>query len=102
MVEFWVNGIVSHRDQQPYVQLSNEKGMIAQLSVGQAVNIALDILRMTFRTEMDAMLWDFCRKQEFPEAAGAAMMMVFRDYRAKLDQEKIETKMSDPDTGEER
>jgi hypothetical protein len=28
MAHFWVNGIVSSRDKQPYIQLSNEKGMI--------------------------------------------------------------------------
>lgn len=46
MSDFWVNGIVAARDGEPYVQLSNEDGMIAQLT--------------------------------------------FRDYRAQLDDEKIE------------
>lgn len=59
MSDFWVNGIVSSRDKQPYVQLSNEKGMIAQLSMGQARKIAMDILVMCSRTEMDAMLHRF-------------------------------------------
>jgi len=36
MADFWVNGIVSQRDKQPYIQLSNEKGMIAHLTMSQA------------------------------------------------------------------
>lgn len=101
MSDFWVNGIVSNRDQQPYVQLSNEKGMIAQLSMGQARKIAMDMLVMASRTEMDAMLHRFMReKMENVEAANG-MMILFREYRAELDQEKVEGKMTDPDTGED-
>ena len=33
VANFFVNGVVAQRDKQPYVQLSNEKGMIAQLSM---------------------------------------------------------------------
>jgi len=100
MSDFWVNGIVSARDKRPYVQLSNEKGIIAQLTPGQAINIALDMLRMTFRTEMDAMIRDFCVSNNFPPEFPDGMMFHFREYRAKVDQEKVETGMSDPDTGE--
>lgn len=89
MAEFWVNGIVSARDKQPYVQLSNEKGMIAQLTVGQARSIAFDILQMAARTEVDAMVHGFCAEQGSPET-GAMLMHYFREYRAKIDQEKIE------------
>jgi hypothetical protein len=101
MPDFWVNGIVSHRDQQPYVQLSNEKGMIAQLSMGQARKIAMDMLVMCSRTEADAMLVKFFDKNEFPEEAAAALLIAFRDFRAGLDQEKVEGSLQDPDTGEE-
>ena len=101
MSDFWVNGIVSNRDQQPYVQLSNEKGMIAQLSMGQARKIAMDILVMASRTEMDAMLHKFFREEfDKPEIANHAMVL-FRDYRAELDQEKVEGKMDEPRNDEE-
>jgi hypothetical protein len=101
MAEFFVNGIVSRRDHQPYIQLSNEKGMIAQLSMAQARIIAMDILVMCSRTEMDAMLRRFCvEKLNLPAEAPDGMVMTFRDYRAELDQEKVERSMTDPDTGE--
>lgn len=101
MSDFWVNGIVSNRDQQPYVQLSNEKGIIAQLSMGQARKIAMDMLVMCSRTEMDAMIHRFFREQfDKPDVANHAMML-FREYRAELDQENVETKMQNPDTGED-
>jgi hypothetical protein len=93
MATFWVNGIVSNRDQQPYVQLSNEKGMIAQLSMGEARQIALDMLVMSARAEMDAMVLSWVREFLPDETAGiaaAGMMQQFRDYRARLDDEKIE------------
>jgi|SRR5215831_7490786 len=99
MADFWVNGIVSNRDKQPYIQLSNEKGMIAQLSMGQARKIAMDILVMASRTEADAMLHLFLQKLGLPQAS-APLMMEFREFRAELDQEVVEGKMQDPDTGE--
>lgn len=100
MADFWVNGIVSHRDRKPYIQLSNEKGMIAQLSMAQARKIAMNILVMASRTEADAMIHQFFDKEEFPPEAGAAIMLGFRDFRHELDMEKVEGKEEDPDTGE--
>jgi hypothetical protein len=99
MPDFWVNGIVAQRDKQPYVQLSNEKGMIAQLTMAQAQRIAMDILIMAARTEADAMLHKFFSKMEFPQGATDALMIEFREYRAELDQEKVDHTMTDPDTG---
>lgn len=95
MSTFWVNGIVSHRDKKPYLQLSNEKGIIAQLSMNEAKQIAMDMLIMSARTEMDAMIHDFMIKMEFKdpkkaEEMAAYMMMSFREYRAGLDDEKID------------
>lgn len=87
---FWVNGIVAERDKQPYIQLSNENGMIAQLSIAQAHSIARDILVMAARTEMDAMVLKFFSSNEFPEGAGAQLMLGLREFRAKLDDEAIE------------
>lgn len=100
MADFWVNGIVAVRDHQPYVQLSNENGIIAQLSMAQTQKIALDMLIMAARTEADAMIWQFWKENGLPENAGAAFMQSFRDFRARLDQERVESKMRDPDTGE--
>lgn len=101
MAEFFVNGIVAQRDKQPYVQLSNEKGMIAQLSMVQARIIAMDILVMCSRTEADAMILKFFDKQQFPIGAATALMQEFREYRMQLEQEKLERKWVDPDTGAE-
>ena len=99
MASFWVTGIVSAIDKQPYIQLSNEKGMIAQLSMGQARNIAMDILNMAARTEVDAMIHNFCAQYGKAEM-GPVLMQHFRDYRAKIDQEKIEREIGeDPNAG---
>jgi hypothetical protein len=97
-IHFWVNGIVAARDLKPYVQLSNEKGMIAQLSMAEARKVAMDILVMASRTEMDAMIVRFFRDnlEAAPEAAGAAMQM-FRDYRMALDEEKVEGSYGNPE-----
>jgi hypothetical protein len=84
---FWVNGVVAVRDNMPYIQLSNENGMIAQLTMAQAQQVALDILVMAARTEMDAMVLKFFSKQGFPDGAGAALMMELRDFRAEQDAE---------------
>ena len=90
MANFWVSGIVAMRDKQPYIQLSNDNGMIAQLSVTEARQVANDIMLMAARTEADAMLIKFFAQAEFPEQAAAVLMQQFRDYRAELDQQKLE------------
>ena len=97
MADFWVNGIVSVRDHQPYVQLANEQGMIAQLTMAQVRNIAMDMLQQAARAEADALIWKFCENEGFPPAAGSAMMQTFRDFRAELDQEVVQRKLSDPE-----
>ena len=102
MSEVMINGIVSHRDQQPYVQMSNTDGIFAQLSMAQARNVAIDMLQMCARTEADAMLLKFFSTEEFPEAACHALLIAFRDFRAKLDDEQIQTFREDPDTGEKK
>ena len=74
MSSFWVNGIVAVRDGKPYIQLSNEGGMIAQLSMDETRQVAIDMLVMAARTEADAMIHRFFSKNHFPpEAAGALM-----------------------------
>jgi hypothetical protein len=90
MANFMVTGIVAARDKQPYIQLANENGLIAQLTMAQAQQVAQDILTMAARTEMDAMVLAFFDKAEFPPNAGPALMMDLREYRAALDAEKLE------------
>ena len=87
---FWVNGIVSARNKMPYIQLSTENGMVAQVSIAQARQIAADILQMSARSEADAMILKFFEKFEVLDGAATAMMMQFRDFRAELDKEETE------------
>ncbi|HEY2351959.1 MAG TPA: hypothetical protein VGH83_05580 [Candidatus Acidoferrum sp.] len=93
MANFWVNGIVAQRNGLPYIQLSNDKGMIGQLSMNEARQIAQDILIMAARCEADAMILKFFKNSKFPEGAAAALLVDFRDFRAELDQEEIEHTM---------
>ena len=88
--QFWVNGVVAVRDHQPYVQVSTENGLVAQFSISEARQVAMDILQMAARTEADAMILKFFKKSEFPEGAGSALMVDFRDFRAELDRETAE------------
>jgi len=103
MADFWVNGIVAQRDKQPYIQLSNEKGTIAQLSMSQARQIAMDILNMAARTEMDAMVLHWFKQFDLPadteHQAANAMMQMFREFRAQLDDEKVQ-RSEDPERGQ--
>ena len=100
-INFWVQGIVSHRDKQPYVQLANGERMIAQLTIAQARTIAKDIVVSASYAEADAMLHRFFIARDLPMEALAALMMDFRDFRHALSMEKLVTGHSDPDTGEE-
>lgn len=94
---FWVNGIVAQRNKQPYIQLSNEKGMIAQLTMGEARQIAHDILLMCSRTEADAMILKFFDRNDFPSGAASALMAEFREFRHELDMEKVTHRDDRPD-----
>ena len=94
MSDFWVNGIVAVRDKQPYIQLSNEKGMIAQLTMSQTRQIAMDMLVMAARTEADAMIHRFFEGKGVSDLS-TAIMQEFRDYRAELDADKAERSEDD-------
>lgn len=87
---FFVNGIVAARDKMPYIQLSNEHGIHAQLTIAQARQVAADILQMAARTEADALLLKFVEVRKLPEQMGGELMMMFRDFRAELDQAETE------------
>jgi len=87
MADFWVNGIVAVRDGKPYIQLANEKGMIAQLSMSETRQIAMDMLVMAARTEADSLLHKFVKAKGLPDQMSGELMMMFRDFRAELDAE---------------
>lgn len=99
-VTFMVQGIVAARNNQPYVQMANADRMIAQLTVAQARNVAHDILSAAHNAEADAMIIKFFGRLELPPAALGAFMQEFRDFRFELEQEKVDTSRTDPDTGE--
>jgi hypothetical protein len=101
-INFWVNAIVANRNKQPYVQLSNDKGMIGQFTMAEARDVANNILLSASRAEADAMILKFFDKEEFPAGAAAAIMHGFREFRHALDMEEVERTQSDPDTGEMR
>lgn len=90
MSSIWVNGVVAVRDQQPYIQLSDADRMIAQLTIAQARQIAMDILVMSARTEADAMIIKFFTEKDLPMDAAGALMVDFRDFRAGLDADMAE------------
>ena len=96
----WVSGIVAARDQQPYVQVATENGLIAQLTIAQARNIAFDIMSSAHNAEADAMIIKFFGKLDLPAGALASFMEQFRQFRYELEKDHVETRRSDPDTGE--
>jgi hypothetical protein len=95
MADFWVNGVVAVRDGKPYIQLSNEKGMIAQLSMSETRQIAMDMLVMAARTEADAMIVKFFADNVEPGDAASLLLIKFRDFRADLDADKAERSSDD-------
>ena len=94
----FVSGIVAVRDGMPYVQIATEHGMMMQLSPAIARQIADDLLVQASRAEADAMLHKFFSKMEFPAGALGALMVEFRDFRAKIDDERVEHTHREPPT----
>jgi hypothetical protein len=87
----FVNGIVAQRDGKPYIQLSTENGMVAQFSMNEARQVAMDMLVQASRVEMDAMFLSFLNKEvEAPAEAAVGLMQTFREFRAELDDEQIQ------------
>lgn len=86
MGDFWVAGIVSADDKEPYVQLLNEKGVIAQLSVAQARIIAMNILVQCSRSEMDTMVYKFLENlgMEVDSEMPGGLMRAFRQYCSQM------------------
>lgn len=98
---FSVDALVSHRTREPIVQISTHRlGKVAQLSVAQARKIAGDIVQAAARAEADAMLVKWFNTNGFPEAGLSALLVEFREFRRRLDEEPVTGTMTDPDTGE--
>ncbi len=93
----WVNGIISS-DKMPYLQIDIDGHMVT-MTMADARNVARDIEQQCARTEVDAMIYRFFDKQEYPLGAAVALMMEFRSFRDKLDDEPVEKTRTDPDAG---
>lgn len=95
----FVDGIVAARNKVPYVTISTEQGIVVQLDVADARQVAADILQAAGNAEADAMILKFFAKADFPEAAGAAMMIEFREFRHELDSAENRARAVKPDEG---
>jgi hypothetical protein len=89
MPTLWVNGLVAVSDFQPYIQLSNEDHIVAQMTMAEARNFAMDILQMASRTEADAMIHRFFKDSDNSDLSGR-IMVEFRDFRAGLDSQPVD------------
>ena len=96
MPHILVNGIVSHRDKKPYVQVDVD-GRLVQLSIAEARKVAVDIFTSASYAEADAMLHDFFGKMEFPPEVLGRLMIDFREFRHDLAMQQVEGSFSDPD-----
>lgn len=95
----YVDGIVSARNQEPYIRLM-VNGEKAQLTIAEAHKIAVDLLKTAARTEADAMIFRFFDRADFPKNAAAAIMQDFRYFRQMQDEKPVEQTVTDPDSGE--
>lgn len=93
-----IEAIVAARDKMPYVRIMLNDEPIAQLTVGQARNIAADIVQAAARIEADAMIIKFFENSGFPMEAAGALMVQFRDFRMMLDEQEVERNYSKPTT----
>lgn len=90
MSSIFVNGIVSHRDHLPKIQLSGEDGRIlCQMDAEDAVKLAMDILKMSEATKVDAAIWKWASAtmDDKAEEFGTHLMVSFRDFRAELEED---------------
>lgn len=96
MPEIIVGGIVNS-EKEPSIQIDVD-GHLVQLSMKQARLIANDILIMCSRTEADALVIKFFveRLGAKPESAASALLL-FREFRAQLDDEEVTRFRVDPD-----
>ena len=95
----FVDGIVSHRDHEPYVRISIN-GERVQLNLAEAFKIARDILISAARIEADAMIFKFFIEHDLPQAAAGMLMQDFREYRLRQERKPVSGSTVDPDSGE--
>jgi hypothetical protein len=95
----FVDGIVSARNHEPYVRLV-VNGEKAQLTVAEAFKIANDLIKISARTEADAMIHRFFSHKELPPQASSLLMQDFRYFRQRQDEKDVKQNTTDPDTGE--
>ena len=93
----FVDGQVASKTLLPMVSLSSEDGMIVQLDVADARQVARDILHAAGNAEADAMILKFFSSEGFPEGAGAALMMAFRDFRHSLEHPDDQARATQPE-----
>jgi hypothetical protein len=96
MPNILISGIVAARDKMPYVQVDID-GRMVQLGMGEARSVALDLLRAAGYAEADAMIRRFFDKQDYPRGAADALMVEFREFRAELEKQRVDTFYEDQD-----
>lgn len=87
--KLWISGIVAVHDQKPYIQFSTEKGMMAQLSISAAQQVAMYILRIAASMQADTVFLKFFSKSELTKGFEANLMKEFRDFRAEQNGEVV-------------
>jgi hypothetical protein len=93
MQQLLVTGLVSHRDHSPRIDLSDVEGKIhVQMDAEDAIHLALDIIKMAEATMADALLiqWAQANLPEKGVQFAGELMLLFRDFRAKLEAESRE------------
>jgi hypothetical protein len=88
-------GIVAARNKEPYVEYTVD-GNRVQLTPSEARKIAGDLVLGASRAEADAMVLRFFADRDLPEAAAAAFLIDFRDFRLGLDLNKPQEYYKDP------
>lgn len=82
----WAESIVSQRDYLPYVRLStDEDGILAQLTTGQARDFAGTVHSAAAHAEADCAIYRFCKAMEFSDQLAGVMMSEFRNLRGELE-----------------
>lgn len=75
----WVQSIVSGKDLEPYVQISLDEQMIAQLTPEEARQVARHILETANAAELDAFFVEFL--QEMVGVRGNPITIALSDFR---------------------
>ena len=88
-----VTGLVSHRTHEPRIDIRDTNGqMHVQMDAEDAIKVALDMIKMSEATMADALLIKWA-ETNFPEKGtqfAGALMVMFRDFRADLENDSQE------------